>query len=425
MTEYQTAERANPPRPSRRLPRLGCGLLVLLSLSGCHLLQKNEVGEAVPAQLPDLSGVQPPQKLVAIWSDTTYHHPGAPATRGLGGRLYFYDAARKTVQVNGQLIVYGYDDSKSGPESREPDRKYVITPAEFARHHSTTDIGSSYSVWIPWDEVGGEQKKISVVPVFTTLDGHVIMGDHARHLLPGSGDSPTTSDGPPQVNPSASVRLADYQDGYPAAERNLGGQRIIVDQRQSVVAVNQTVPEDHAKPRLRATSIALPPTVRQRLMNSASLAENGRTTPPTYGNMAPPANANYIPAPVDDGRSTQSYQLQTTPEQSFVRPAAVSTYPSAVIGETPAIAPPPGPTTAPVAAQPFQLPPYRGRLPLARSGLATLQAQAAPAAPRATSPLATSPYPAAPPSHPAWQPGYPNTGPTAGKPLPLPGPNGY
>ena len=52
-----------------------------------------------------------------MWSDAVYTQPGLPPTRGFGGRLYFYDAHDQPVKVEGQLVVYAYDDSPEGTPS--------------------------------------------------------------------------------------------------------------------------------------------------------------------------------------------------------------------------------------------------------------------------------------------------------------------
>jgi hypothetical protein len=40
-------------------------------------------------------------------------------------------------------------------------------------------------VWIPWEAVGGDQKSVSLVPVFTATSGQIVMGQQARNLLRG------------------------------------------------------------------------------------------------------------------------------------------------------------------------------------------------------------------------------------------------
>ena len=106
--------------------------------------------------------------------------------RGVGGRLYFYDQQRLPIKIEGDLIVYVYDDEKN---ATQPDRKVVISADEFETKFSETDFGPSYSVWIPWDKVGNPQQSISLVPVFKSTSGQLVVGDHSRTILPGKSQS--------------------------------------------------------------------------------------------------------------------------------------------------------------------------------------------------------------------------------------------
>jgi len=132
---------------------LGLTVGIAAGLTGCGSLETPRFtlpfrGDKEDGK-PDMKDVLPPQKMVSLWSNTVYTAPGKPATRGMAARVYFYDANRKTVPVEGSLIVYGYDDSKSTGTNRQPDRKYVFKPEQLASHYSVSDFGPSYSIWIP------------------------------------------------------------------------------------------------------------------------------------------------------------------------------------------------------------------------------------------------------------------------------------
>ena len=129
----------------------------------------------------------PPTKIVAMWTDAVLHQPNQPARRGFGGRLMFYDSKGKApIQVEGQLIVYAFDETVVQPNKIKPDRKYVFTKEQFAEHYSKSSLGHSYSVWIPWDAAGGPQREISLIVRFISEKGDVIVGEQTKHILPGA-----------------------------------------------------------------------------------------------------------------------------------------------------------------------------------------------------------------------------------------------
>ena len=124
-----------------------------------------------------------PVKMAATWTPDTLVQTGRTPTRGFGGRIFFYNERSQPVPVDGTLIVHGFDDK----EQSEPHKlkRYEFTPEQFTRHFSQSDLGASYSIWIPWDAVGGEQRKISLVASFKTVEGKVVQGIPATIQLPG------------------------------------------------------------------------------------------------------------------------------------------------------------------------------------------------------------------------------------------------
>ncbi len=169
-----------------------CSTLILSSLVGCQSVNKETLTDTLFPPLtgskkePDIEfGV--PAKMAVIWRETAMSNPLGPGTRGFGGRVYFYDAQSDPVRVDGELIVYAFDDSTpaSDMDSRVPDRKYVFRRSELQKHYSETDIGHSYSVWVPWDKVGGFRKTIALLPMFKPAKGSIVKSDQSIVLLPG------------------------------------------------------------------------------------------------------------------------------------------------------------------------------------------------------------------------------------------------
>ena len=149
---------------------------------------------------------QEPKSMVAIWSEDTLIQPGKPVTRGFGGRIYFYNEKSQAIPVDGELIVYGFDDtaatktlsaSPSEKELEQSGRKFRFTAEQFTQHFSHSDLGASYSVWIPWDAVGGDQKKIMLMPTFIGKDERLVRGECARLSLAGKATSAVAANQPP------------------------------------------------------------------------------------------------------------------------------------------------------------------------------------------------------------------------------------
>ena len=162
--------------------------LICISFSGCNLLHTDDdvprdwLGREVEVTYTV------PAKVVAIWSNSVFNKVGGTPKRGLGGRVYFYDADHHPVTVDGGLSVYVYDDTNAKPNDKvkqKASRVVHFQPEEVKANFAATEFGASYSFWVPWDNVGGDRKQLSIIPVFTDATGHMIVGEQARQLLPG------------------------------------------------------------------------------------------------------------------------------------------------------------------------------------------------------------------------------------------------
>jgi hypothetical protein len=246
---------------------------------------------------------QRPVRMVAIWSPTTISAPGKGVTRGLGGRLYFYNDEGEAIPVEGQLIVYAYDDSNRKQNVShvnttggvdEPDRKFAFTSEQFSGHFSPTDLGASYSVWIPWGPLDGPPAKVSVVPVFTSSGGNVVMAQASRNLLKGT--TPLT----------------------------------LADNGQEMLPAEQAVARASYPPKateLRTTTIPVPDTTAERIKRAGEMPY---PQPPTNG-QSMPAAAYPLPAATNMTPGTAPSMLPTAtgipPNQNRTANAGVGEVP--------------------------------------------------------------------------------------------------
>ncbi len=124
-----------------------------------------------------------PARMATTWTPDTLLQSGRTPTRGFGGRLFFYDDKTHAVPVDGELTVHAFSEPTDG--SKGEVKRYVFTAEQFTSHFSQTDLGASYSIWIPWDAVGGEQQRITLVPSFKSATGKIVQGEQAIVGLPG------------------------------------------------------------------------------------------------------------------------------------------------------------------------------------------------------------------------------------------------
>lgn len=217
--------------------------LMVVAASGCQSLSFGKWGKEEEIVY------ETPSKIVAIWTNSVFNEVGKPPVRGLGGRVYFYDAEHHPIQVDGKLSVFLYDDTdRKGRRKQEATKAMHFTPEQVASKFTPTDFGASYSFWVPWDEVGGERAQLSVIPVFTSNSGEMLVGEQARHLLPGSNPIELAED---EAEDDKGVQKAGYLTTNPSKSDVIQAAGI-QDQKLS----------------FESTSIKLPPAMQRRLRNA-------------------------------------------------------------------------------------------------------------------------------------------------------------
>ena len=174
-----------------------------------------------------------PERMVVTWVDTTLSTVGKNPQRGFGGKLMFFEkASEDPVRVEGNLVVYAFDETDRPDHETHPTRKYIFPVEQFARHESDSSLGPAYSVWLPWDEVGGQQRNISLIAKFEPKDGPVVLGEQTRHLLPGVNIDPNANKPlltkTVQTDNGEQVRLATYAGQSAAAMGGAAAESSIV-----------------------------------------------------------------------------------------------------------------------------------------------------------------------------------------------------
>jgi hypothetical protein len=251
-----------------------------------------------------------PTKIVPLWNDTVLTQTGRPQTRGFGGRIMFYEGQKEEpIKVEGTLVIYAFDETDRDANNSKPDRKYVFTPAQLPQHYSKTKVGHSYSVWLPWDEVGGLQKEITLIVRMQSKEGDVAVSDASRQLLPGRIVAP-----PPARSPVANV-------GMLPATGNDGAQPVAY--QAPVDAGTGVITAAWQQRHMTTTTIPLPSTSVIRTAVTSPQVGGGYSQP-GQGPAAPGlAVSNYPPRNYPQGQP-QNLQPQNPSASGHIPPSAPS-----------------------------------------------------------------------------------------------------
>lgn len=273
---------------------LRAGVCVLLvSTTGCSTVPetwKKSMPWSSESRLKT-SKFETPSHMIAIWTPDVMTQPNVPPTRGFGGRLYFYNEKNQAVPVEGQLMVYGYDDGANPDRPGEPQKKFAFTPEQFTQHYSESNLGASYSIWLPWDEAGGEQQRVSLVPVFTATSGKIVMGQQAINLLPGRVAQQAKPEGPKSLLAQSAAALAAGPEGV----QQVSHQQVQIAPDGTAMQVAMPIKE---KLRMRTSTIELTPNLRKRMALAPEASPSFPIAPAPQPAGAIPAG---LPSPLPTG----------------------------------------------------------------------------------------------------------------------------
>ena len=163
------------------------GLLLvswLVLATGCSNF---DMSRRIPWRADTSNNPRQANKILATWTDAVSHNPTRAAQRGFGGRLMFFEAeGDKPVKVEGDLVVYVFDETGRSPSNNKPDRKFVFPAETLESHYSKSKIGHSYSVWLPWDNVGGPQTEVSLIARLVPKEGSPVVSPQSKIVLRGT-----------------------------------------------------------------------------------------------------------------------------------------------------------------------------------------------------------------------------------------------
>lgn len=323
----------------------GLGLLLsvaaVCAVAGCAtLLTTSPLETPWPWESDEEEPVgTPPNKLVAIWSSAMLTAPGQAATRGFGGRIYFYDAESKPTEVSGTLMVYAFDDTHRAASTQRPQRKYVFKPEQLQDHRSEGRLGVSYSVWLPWDAADGPQREISLLPILLPEGGQPLVGDQSRQLLSGNREEPAENAAAGGFAASGVRPIAHFTpatESTPLAEPRMQSSTFPVSsnmQRQLAngpASTSSTRPSSWARLNRQSLAPAAP--------NPAGLSQPPEATAaPTGPASPPPVHSGFDRRPVPAERAARPWhgrpRWQPFPAAQTFRPQGSPPTPSA--GQSP------------------------------------------------------------------------------------------
>ena len=325
-------------RRTSLISRIAAFSLFAIFAGGCSVPKK--ASDLKPSKLFSLKDEDEPEEGIPVrmegtWTDTVLNQAGQKPQRGFGGRLIFYGRDdHEPILVDGQLVVYAFDEMGREPTDNRPTRRYVFPADQLPLRMSKSEIGASYSFWLPWDEAGGPQTEVSLICRFEPKGGAVVVSEQTKHLLPGSlpvnGEvarraAPKLPEGVPSRPAQPTLESVQRSNASNSAVQ-LAGYESAVEPTPRMTSIEPGSPGGQtAERRMTTTSIPLPQ--NYRLPVRSARAQSAAPANPIQPIVTPQAPIQ-VPAPaVTTPAQPQVYQSARVghfPPQQLIKPTVAT-----------------------------------------------------------------------------------------------------
>jgi hypothetical protein len=142
---------------------------------------------------------QEPVQLAAIWKHDVMSDPLQGDQNGFGARIYFYNEKSQAIPIEGDLTIHGFVTTPTSRQRshEQPEKKFTFSADQLAGQYNPSDLGASYSIWVPWEGDSGFREEITLIATFKSKQGHLIQAAPTKLFLPGKSrfpDDPSMSD---------------------------------------------------------------------------------------------------------------------------------------------------------------------------------------------------------------------------------------
>jgi len=162
-------------------------LLFIPLLTGCNTLTYKRAAAKNPLSK---NSVKVPVNMLDVWQPYAQTTSEGGVVRGIAGRIHFYSDAKKkrTIKVDGELTVFVFDGKETNPSRAKPMRVYKFSAKTLESHHSfKKPLGHGYDFFLPFDEIGGEEKTLCIMARFDdVLESSLLVAKPVHTILSGT-----------------------------------------------------------------------------------------------------------------------------------------------------------------------------------------------------------------------------------------------
>jgi hypothetical protein len=180
---------------------------------------------------------------------------------GYAARVFLYDKSHKPIKAEGAMDVCCFEE-KPGLFNNTPTKIVTFRPEDMELLYCESELGPSYTIWIPWDEKDSDAPQVSLLVKFRPVKGgDALMSQQATLDTPVKTLASGTNGRIRYDNPDKDiqVRQVSFMDGM-SENRKLNPE---LDKKSwDRPVVERIVSKENGPSQMQTTTLTLSPTSR-------------------------------------------------------------------------------------------------------------------------------------------------------------------
>lgn len=156
--------------------------VMMSSCLGCATLQM-----PFGKRMPKASAADPATQILCLWQPGDGQDPKGMPCKGFHGQILFLSSRKATpVQIEGEVMIYIFDDQGTPEEQAKPIHRYQFDNGSWAIHLAKTSFGPAYSVFVPYPKHGITDANCSMRVRLKPKQGPTIFSEFSNMQLNGN-----------------------------------------------------------------------------------------------------------------------------------------------------------------------------------------------------------------------------------------------
>ncbi len=253
------------------------GSLALLAFVGCSA--SRELTSAMASATRKEHKSPKVSRVVCLWEPAVGKIPNGPKRGIIGQVLFFEGRDTAPVKVDGEVVIYVFDDHGSIEDQSKPIHKLALSPEELKAVHAETAVGHSYHIPVPYPKDHGLTTTCTMRVKHTSVDGHVSYSDLASVLLLGKSRPSSTMKVKREIAPVSELSERDISQAQNRPSKTIGRTEIHETDAGDKQLKTLTIRQHETRMRSRARgerTEPLQPRKRFRLSNATTPASDDK-----------------------------------------------------------------------------------------------------------------------------------------------------